>query len=130
MGRIYLPPGSTDEELLEQRSLLAEAIFDIAIAAKIADPNSQPNGPMLLLLAEDVVELFEDRDGAESFLNEEFDKAYVDNQQTDRPDPEIDSLIQAVRDHGNFMSLPTQFRILGQVEGSLKERGIREDYTR
>ena len=46
------------ERVLEERQILAEAIFKAAVDLKIARPDASPNGPELLMMLEEIVEAY------------------------------------------------------------------------
>lgn len=55
MSKVYLP--DTDpNEVFHQRKVLAEALYDVLVAAGMLNPEMQPNGAELIQFAEEFVE--------------------------------------------------------------------------
>lgn len=56
MDKVYLP--DTDPNtVFHQRKLLAEALYDVLVAAGMLNPEMQPNGAALVQFAEEFVEM-------------------------------------------------------------------------
>jgi hypothetical protein len=56
MDKVYLPD-TNPNDVFHQRKLLAEALYDVLVAAGMLNADTQPNGAELVQFAEEFVEM-------------------------------------------------------------------------